>query len=176
VNDGRALQAADNNARWCDAVCRAHGVPGRFHDTYWINHGNVPPYTSKLITLAPADREQQLAAVQALLDAEPKSYFSVKDAFQCLELDLLGFQVLFQAIWIYREPGARLPAGRDEQLVWSAVREPDELADWERAWRGSPANAAVDGQPRVFVPSLLGEPGVSFWPASATVRLWRRRC
>ena len=35
--DDRIIRAARNNAQWCDAVCRAHGNPGEFHDDIWLN-------------------------------------------------------------------------------------------------------------------------------------------
>ena len=35
--DDRYVRAARNNAEWCDAVCRAHGNPGEFHDDIWLN-------------------------------------------------------------------------------------------------------------------------------------------
>lgn len=156
-------RAVRNNALWCDATCRAHGWPGEFHDAYWINHGAVPPYTSKLITLAgEAQAADQRAAIEGLMRAEPDSYFSVKDAFQCLDLAPLGFGVLFHATWIQWAPDQALPRDPAERLEWTVVRGAGELIDWEQAWRGSPANAAADGTPRVFPPSLLDEPGLHF--------------
>lgn len=155
--------AVRNNALWCDATCRAHGVPGEFHDAYWINHGAVPPYTSRLITLAgPAQAARQRAAIEALMRAEPDSYFSVKDAFQCLDLAPLGFGVLFHATWIAWASGQPLPRDPSEQLEWSVVEDAAQLLEWEQAWRGSPANSAASGIPRVFPTSLLDEPGFRF--------------
>ncbi|HEV8244456.1 MAG TPA: hypothetical protein VGP93_01680 [Polyangiaceae bacterium] len=157
------LQAVQNNSKWCDAIGRAHDAPGEFHDAYWINRGKVPPYTSKLITLAGAEHaETQLAAIRSLISAEPEAHFSVKDAFQSLDLAPLGFAVLFEAMWICGAPASPVPVDPGEQLKWSVVRDSDELAEWELAWRGSPANLAVDGMPRVFPPSLLEEPGLHF--------------
>jgi hypothetical protein len=156
-------RAVQNNSQWCDAICRAHKVPGEFHDTHWINHGNVPPYTSKLITLAGRESAGiQLAAIRSLITAQPEAFFSVKDAFQCLDLAPLGFGVLFDATWIYWTPGRTIPVDPSEGLQWSVVRSSDELMGWENAWRRSPVNVAVDCRPRVFAPSLLEEPGLHF--------------
>ena len=161
--EAKVIRAAQNNSQWCDAICRSHKVPGEFHDTYWINHGKVPPYTSKFIALAgSAHAATQLAAIRSLISSEPESLFSVKDAFQCLDLASLGFRVLFDATWIYWTPGGALPVDPAEGLEWSVVEDSDALLGWELAWRGSPANAAVDGTPSVFVPTLLQEPGVHF--------------
>ena len=38
------LAAALNNARWCDAVCRAHGHAGRFLPHMWVNAAVVPRF------------------------------------------------------------------------------------------------------------------------------------
>jgi len=42
--DDRSVRAARNNAEWCDAVCRAHGNPGEFHDGIWLNRKPVPRF------------------------------------------------------------------------------------------------------------------------------------
>jgi len=34
--------AARNNARWCDAMARAHGAPGAFATQAWINRHPAP--------------------------------------------------------------------------------------------------------------------------------------
>ena len=161
--EAKVIQAVQNNSQWCDAICRSHGVPGEFHEAYWINHGEVPPYTSKLIALAgSAHAATQLAAVQSLIISEPESFFSVKDAFQCLDLAPLGFGVLFDAMWIYWTPGSAFHVDPAERLEWSVVEDSVALGDWERAWRGSPANATVAGSPSVFLPTLLQEPRLHF--------------
>src|SRR5882672_8413467 len=109
--EAKVMSAVRNNSQWCDAVCRAHQVPGEFHDAYWVNRGKVPPYTSKLISLAgQAQAATQLEAIRSLIASEPALRFSVKDAFQCLDLALLGFEVLFKATWIYWAPGDALPS------------------------------------------------------------------
>lgn len=43
--------AAANNAAWCDAVCRSHGLTGVFRPTSWSCVGEVPPLYPNLITL-----------------------------------------------------------------------------------------------------------------------------
>jgi hypothetical protein len=142
-------------------MCRAHEVPGEFHDAYWINHGEVPPFTSKLITLAGSEQMAALhAAIHSLVAADPATPFCVKDSFQCLMLAPLGFRVLFDATWIYRDPASPALVDPAEDLEWSVVRGPEELAAWEAAWRGSPANAALEGGASVFLPGLLEEPGL----------------
>lgn len=158
----RIAEAVRNNARWCDTMCRVHGAPGEFHDAYWIHPDEVPPYTSKLITLDPERAPDQMGAIQSLIEADPSSAFSVKDAFQCLDLAPLGFEVLFHATWIVWTPGTELPSGNDYPLEWSVVADVDGLAKWELAWRASSAHAALNRSARVFPPSLLRNPAIHF--------------
>ena len=159
----RVERAAHNNSKWCDAVCRAHAVGGEFHEQYWINHCVVPPHISKLVTLAgPEHANAQVSAIQSLIAGEPECYFSVKDAFQCLDLAPLGFEILFEATWLYWTPGTPLPIDAAETLEWSVVAGADELAAWEQAWRGASAKVGALDEPRIFTPSMLQEPGLHF--------------
>jgi hypothetical protein len=45
--------AVVNNARWCDAVCRSHGYPGKFGGRLWISAGHALPFYPNAITLSP---------------------------------------------------------------------------------------------------------------------------
>jgi hypothetical protein len=49
-----ALPAADNNARWCDAVCRSHGLATRFVDDLWIALEGSPTFYREVVTLGRA--------------------------------------------------------------------------------------------------------------------------
>ncbi|GGK65959.1 hypothetical protein Sme01_23690 [Sphaerisporangium melleum] len=91
-------EAVRNNAGWCDAVCRAHGMPGTFTETVWANPRRSPPLYPDAVTLSPdASAEEVLAAID-LVSAEP----SVKDGYAQLDLSDAGFRVLFDAQWIMR--------------------------------------------------------------------------
>jgi hypothetical protein len=69
--EAKVIRAVQNNSQWCDAICRSHQVAGEFHETYWINHGKVPPYTSKLITLAgSAHAATQISAIRSLITSD----------------------------------------------------------------------------------------------------------
>jgi hypothetical protein len=57
--------------------------------------------------------------------------------------------VLFEAEWIHRPAGVPVTA---PDLVWDAVREPDALRDWARAWDDGGGNADL------FRPGLLDDP------------------
>lgn len=61
----RRRSAALNNAEWCDAVCRTHGLPGRILPAAWIQPRIGPPYYSNMVTLSPAV-DENLAAIDEL--------------------------------------------------------------------------------------------------------------
>ncbi|KAB0266540.1 hypothetical protein [Microvirga brassicacearum] len=149
--------AARNNALWCDAVCRAHGRPGEFHDTLWFNRSGTPPFYPDAVTLAGASAvPEQWRALSALVELPRDGGWAVKDSFSSLDLRVLGFRPLFDAAWIGLKPApefAPLPA--DCRLA--DMRNEPELAAWECAWKGE---SERDG--RIFKPSLLSEPGIIF--------------
>ncbi|MEU8378436.1 hypothetical protein [Streptosporangium sp. NPDC048865] len=135
----RSLEAARDNAAWCDLVCRAHGRPGVFTGRVWTNPRRTPPFYPDAVTLSP---DATAADVLAGIDAGAGA--TVKDSFAAL--DLPGFEVLFEARWIHRAAPGRTAA----ELPWDVVRDPATLAEWERACFGG----EVTG---LFPPALLAE-------------------
>ncbi len=120
---GETLDAADNNARWCDAVCRSHALATRFFEDLWIAPEGSPRFYPDAVTLRPG------ASVARVLAQMPSRTESIKDSFACLDLAPEGFSVLMDARWIvHRSPRAAATA-----LVWRAVERADELDDWARA-------------------------------------------
>jgi hypothetical protein len=158
----RVEQAARNNAQWCDSMCRAHGSPGEFHEAVWLNRHPVPRFYPNLVTLCcQRAAATQLAHVLALVDSNLAGQWAVKDSFCELDLDAHGFQILFEASWLWREPSAPLPEGHDHGLEWVRLQDGSKLAKWERAWNGKPAKEAAI-QPRLFLPALLDDPNIAF--------------
>jgi len=160
-------QAARNNAIWCDAVCRAHDIPGEFYDAIWINWHPAPRFYSNAVTLAYEQdaAAQQLAFIRALLDAGLPNGWSIKDSFCTLDLTALGFQVYFEASWLWRSPALAVPHGTRNGARWQWVRDESELAQWETAWSGVPANMSSTKPPRLFVPALLSDQDLAFLAA-----------
>jgi hypothetical protein len=166
MTPSRTEQAARNNAVWCDTVCRAHGIPGEFHDSLWMNRHPVPRFYSNAVTLSDQrNATTQLAHIQALLDSGLSGNWSVKDSFCVLDLTDLGFQVLFEATWLWRAPAATAPHDTDCRIRWTWVHGESELAQWETAWNGAPAITSSTKQPRLFVPGLLADPDLGFLAA-----------
>jgi len=107
-----AALCARNNALWCDAVCHAHGLPGEFLAGLWLNRRPVPRFFSNAITLSTKDPVGQRAWVEHLLTRRTR--FSVKDSFAALDLSDLGFEVLFEATWLWHAPVRRTKSWRGQ--------------------------------------------------------------
>jgi hypothetical protein len=134
------LVAADNNARWCDAVCRSHGFATSFVDDLWIAPEGSPRFYPDVVTLRPGT---SAADVVTHLPARAES---IKDSFACLDLVPEGFGVLFDAHWIVH----RSPRSAARVLAWTPIGTPAELDDWT-------TQAGLQGIIRV---ELVAEPTV----------------
>ncbi len=161
-----AVQAARNNAIWCDTICRAHGIPGEFHAQLWLSRQPVPRFYPNAVTFAnPIAGSAQLADMQRLLGEALPASAGVKDSFCTLELAPIGFQQLFEATWIWRASQPQLDRA-DAQVDWFKVRDADELAKWETAWNGPSSSEQSAPPTRVFPPALLAETDVVFIAAT----------
>lgn len=139
-------QAALNNAEWCDAMCRAHGLPGVFTPRAWTNPARTPPFYPDAVTLSPdATPDDVLSAI----DTGPGA--SVKDSFATLDLRPAGFEVLIEATWLHRPAG---PAAAGGGVTWRVVEDVDTLRAWELA--------CFEGDPQgLFGAPLLAEQGIA---------------
>ena len=111
------VAAALNNARWCDAVCRAHGHPGRMLPHMWVNAAVVPRFYPNAVTLAVGETalEEQRTTIEILQTSNLPGRWSVKDSFHTLDLSRRGFELLFDAKWIR----SVMPAeGPSTDIVW----------------------------------------------------------
>ncbi|MZF90028.1 hypothetical protein GTY56_34415 [Streptomyces sp. SID5643] len=135
--------AARDNAEWCAVMARAHGVASAFGDEAWAAARRTPVYYPDAVTLEPgADPEALVARIDTVSPGA-----SVKDSFADLDLTGAGFRVLFEAEWIHRPAGVPVAA---PDLAWDAVRDPDALREWARAWDDGGGNTDL------FRPGLLG--------------------
>ncbi|WP_380228109.1 hypothetical protein [Jeongeupia naejangsanensis] len=146
--DGIVLQAARNNAQWCDAVCRAHGLDSALDGDVWASPRRTPPYYPDAVTLNPTASE---ASVLARIDTGNPGC-SVKDSFARLDLAPAGFEILFDAQWTHRPANASagMPAATTSAipLEWRRISSATGLADWEAAWGGTESTG-------LFRPALL---------------------
>jgi hypothetical protein len=135
---------AHNNAQWCDAVCRAHAIAGRFSYDAWTSPLRTPPLYPDAVTLRPG---VDPVALLSGIDASPGC--SIKDSFCDVDLGPAGFIVLFWGWWIYYEPGVPRTSS------WSNVADEQTFRAWEWEW------IAHGGAPNVLHPTLLEAPGMS---------------
>jgi hypothetical protein len=151
--------AAANNAHWCDAICRAHDAATSFGANFWMCATKAPPLYPNLVTLGgsePTEIAAQLEGVEALRSLDLPPNRAVKDSFRSLDLTSRGFEMLFEAFWIAREPGRPTNAPFEATIVAKGA----ELAAWEEAWRREEDEAGLP--PRLFPESLLTNPDVAF--------------
>jgi hypothetical protein len=139
-------EAAANNAAWCDAVARTHGIGGTLDVDAWTAPVRTPALFPDAVTLR---REVDAATMLGRIDAGPGA--SVKDSFAALDLTAPGFSVLFDATWLARPPRAGSLLG--EALRFGVV-SPSGFPAWEAAWRG-------DGPRDVLRPGLLDAAAVT---------------
>lgn len=154
----KAAACAANNADLYRAVFRAHGLHDHRNAAMWWSEETAPPYYSNLTTLDPDARETQTEMVERLQSVRGGP-FSVKDAFRRLDLEPLGFRLLFEATWIYATSECMGRSARNAIMpaAWRRIADPAALEVWEAAWAagGSPD----DG--RVFPAAILHDPNVA---------------
>lgn len=159
ITGARAGLAARNNAIWCDTICRVHGTPGDFYPGLWINRQPTPRFYPNAVTLAGAELAgEQLSIIAQLMNAGLPAGWAVKDSFSTLDLSGIGFEVLFEANWIWLDPSQSVLASPTDSLVWRRVITPDDLRKWEAAWAGNPEGSL--SEPTIFLPSLLADQDV----------------
>ena len=146
--------AALNNAEWCAAVWRSHGLPVQQAHGMWFCPRPTPQYYPNVVTVdAGADPVIQAEFI-AELARDNRLDLSVKDSFSCLSLSRAGFRILFDARWLCRRQSA--PAAVASALDWRRIGDEPGLAAWERAWRGTDPESE-----RIFRAELLEDERVS---------------
>ena len=140
--DPRLVAAVQNNACWCDIVCRSHRLPTVLSEQVWIAPEGSPPLYPDAVTLAP-----RLAADFVLRRIDTSPGCSVKDSFADLDLSPHGFTVLFDARWLFR--GHVSPRTR-ARFGWQLITSDDDLERWAAA-------ADLEG---IMRPELLSDPTV----------------
>ncbi|WP_353353245.1 hypothetical protein [Intrasporangium sp. DVR] len=157
----RIALAAHNNALWCDAVCRAHGLTGVLDDVAWTSPRRTPPYYPDAVTLSPEASEYDILA-----RIDPGDGASVKDSWSRLDLTAEDFARLVVGEWLWWTPAAlagtppRVGGAQADGREWRRVTTPDDMAGWTRAWSADPADAGI------LRPALLDQPGVHLLAAS----------
>jgi hypothetical protein len=153
THDARDAVAALNNAEWCAAVWRSHGLAAQRAHGLWFCRGPAPQYYPDVVTVDPAaDPKAQGAFIADLARGASAAVF-VKDSFDRLDLSPAGFESLFAARWLWL--AAAKPIEAPGALRWGRIGGEAQLARWERAWRGDGPSPE-----RLFRAGLLGDPRV----------------
>jgi hypothetical protein len=171
VSNERVQVAAENNACWCDAVCRAHGLSCEFTAGAWVTRGIPPPYYPNLVTIRGGEAaSQQQKLIREILTSDPGRSFSLKDSFCCIDPAESGggrpFDVLFEATWIWSDATSVGPG--NTAMRWGNVENETELLKWERAWRGDAANQSASALSGQFPASLLANRDIAFLAGTST--------
>jgi hypothetical protein len=154
MQDDRDRIAALNNAEWCAAVWRSHGLSvGRAHGMWFCPHP-TPRYFPNVVTTEPGAESAKQSALIAELARDASLDLSVKDSFACLDLSAARLQPLFDARWLWRSCATSRVAAR--ALDWRRIGNERGLGAWERAWRGADPEAQ-----RIFRANLLDDKRVS---------------
>lgn len=149
----RDVIAARNNAEWCAAVWKAHGLTVGQRHGLWFCAEETPQYYPNVVTVDPAaDPDLQVAFIRGLVERSDFE-FSVKDSFASLSLASAGLIPLFSATWLWLDPGK--PPPLREGTSWRCIAS-TELMRWERAWRGDDLEHT-----RTFPDTLLDDPGAN---------------
>lgn len=160
--DARRELAVLNNVCWYQAMFRAHRLATDLDDLVWSSAALPPPFHSNLVVLSPAvDMPQLRGRLDVLENALPAPGYSMKDSFATLEVGALGFELLFEAKWIWREASQERRACDPE--AWIALTNPEVLQAWEQAWWGESRDLAAGQALRQFPASLMESPHHRFF-------------
>lgn len=150
MHGSRDELAAINNAAWCAAMWRSHGLPVEQSCGMWFTRSVPPRFYPNAVTVdRSTDSWAQVALLTALATGQPA--FAVKDSFACLPLASSGFRPLFDACWLWLDE-ISIRDTAEGAKGWIPVRTALDLHDWDVAWRrGDDASCGV------FRPELLAD-------------------
>ncbi|MCE7065741.1 hypothetical protein [Dyadobacter sp. CY326] len=125
-------KAALNNAQWCDFVCSSYGNTGLWTKSIWVNkEGNLPFYPNAVTLVGSEGILDQRQWLRDVISSSLLGQFVVKDSFHTLDLSDFGFNVLFEANWIFKLPSDRLEVDRHH---WVNIKGERALGLWEMEW------------------------------------------
>lgn len=152
AHDDRTIIAASNNADLYEAAFRSWGLRYVRQPFAFVGTDPPPPFYSNLTVLSPRCGGQVMGELQAVAQRFDGSV-CFKDSFCEFELPTIGFQLLFNASWIWKPAKSSCcPKG------WSRVDSPDELERWELAWKRSGSRTHA----RMFRDAMLEYPDFAF--------------
>lgn len=152
--DKLVIKAAQNNAQWCDIVCRTHKIPGEFLENIWINQHEVPAFYPNAVITKPLSNKTFNEIIETLKKI-PLETYAIKDSFNELPIDKMECKILFEADWITDVQGELTHSNATGN--WTIINDDLELKNWEYAWNN---NQPSDN--RTFLPNILSVKEIFF--------------
>lgn len=137
--------AASNNADLCASIMAASGARFERDERAFLCLDDPLPYYPKVVTLDPNTTDK--------LNTVTNGVDSVKDSFSCLDANILGLKVAFEASWIWCETKRQ-----DMPAHWVRIESVNDLADWHAVWRGN----GLPTDQVIFAPACLDDPNLVF--------------
>jgi hypothetical protein len=151
--------AVINNLHWYQAMFDAHGSSHQVDGGMWRSLALPPAFHSNLVVLSPQVSADNIEAQARVIEAgAPRVGFTLKDSFANLDLANHGFELLFEAQWIWRDAARASEPGATGRLDWAPITTAAELRAWEAAWRGDAAEDPANPGQRQFPAALLRSP------------------
>jgi hypothetical protein len=100
----RDQAAAANNAARCAAVWRAHGLPVEQQQGLLFCPIETPRFYPNVVSLDETHSTHAQVDLIAKLSRNITCDFSVKDSFNSLPLNDIGFEPLFESSWLWQDP------------------------------------------------------------------------
>jgi hypothetical protein len=150
----RLQSAAVNDADWCAAVWRTHGlIPERANGT-WFTQKDAPSLYPNIVTVEPAHEGAEQIAM-AVAAAKTLTKAAVKDSYSALPLADHGYAELFKGQWLWAEPATLATNGR--QINCEKITNEAAVLEWIVTWEHN------GGEANNLLPALLSDDRVEFW-------------
>jgi hypothetical protein len=137
--------AVFNNIVWCGIVCDTHGITQTSNEYVWGLLSKAPTFYPEVIT---SSRDATIEDVKAFI--ESREIYSIKDSYANLDMLPIGFNILFEAEWIYH---ASVTDVEPIHTPWHVIRTEKDLAKWTFA----------NGLENVIKPDLLKQKDVKIF-------------
>ena len=118
-----------SNVEWYCAIFRAHGTEFERNSNWWMSRERAPAFHSNFINLTDESSGTFIPSIielHATLDRP----WAIKDAYASLDLQPFGFEILFEANWVWREAAMAHPPST---AAWTKIQSVEELQKWEKA-------------------------------------------
>jgi hypothetical protein len=152
--DELVIKAAQNNAEWCDIVCRTHKIPGEFLKNIWVNEHVVPAFYPNAVIIKPLSHKT-ISDITETLKKIPLKTYAIKDSFNELPTAEIGCKSLFEADWITYSQAELTHTNTVDN--WTIIKDDQEVKKWEYAWNNNQPT-----EKRIFLPNILSVKGVFF--------------